>query len=422
MHSNGTPPPAPDWLTATEAAARLGISRSTLYSYVSRDLLHPVPAPGPHGGRGKRYRRGEVERLARRHGAAREPRRVAGTALDFGLPVLESSLALIDQGRLHYRGHDVAMLVETASLEDIAALLWDCDAADLGRNASPCQPPAAAAATPLCTARTVRTVRTPEHLLAAFHQVLGTAVDAEIDSNRPASSWWLVQAMLAAATGQHGASHGAPLHEQLRRAWALPEAAGDELRRALVLCADHELNASSFTARCVASTGATPAAAVAAALAALTGPKHGGMTTRVEAIWAPMLRHATTAAALQQWLAGQPPLPAFGHTLYPEGDPRAALLLQRLPPDRRRERLVLAVQAQTGKRPNLDFGLVALRRALGAPEGAALALFAIGRTVGWLAHAFEQRRDGRLIRPRAAYVGPRPAPDPPAPVGRVIRR
>ncbi|MBI5258195.1 MAG: helix-turn-helix domain-containing protein, partial [Burkholderiales bacterium] len=104
---------AAGWLTAREAAARLGVSLPTLYSYVSRDLLHPLAAReagAPAGARGKRYRRSEVERLARRHAAAREPRRVAGAALDFALPVLESGLCLIEHGRFHYRGQDALQL------------------------------------------------------------------------------------------------------------------------------------------------------------------------------------------------------------------------------------------------------------------------------------------------------------------------
>ena len=80
--------------------------------------------------------------------------------------------------------------------------------------------------------------------------------------------------------------------------------------------------------------------------------------------------------------------------------------------------MCLAGQAEelTGKRPSLDFALVALRRAIGAPEGGAYAVFAVGRSVGWLAHALEQRSTGALIRPRAAYTGVRPVIAEPGPV------
>jgi citrate synthase len=61
-----------------------------------------------------------------------------------------------------------------------------------------------------------------------------------------------------------------------------------------------------------------------------------------------------------------------------------------------------------GRRPNVDFALVAMRRALGLPQGAALSIFVVGRSVGWIAHALEQQQEGKLIRPRARYVGPAP--------------
>jgi citrate synthase len=99
-------------------------------------------------------------------------------------------------------------------------------------------------------------------------------------------------------------------------------------------------------------------------------------------------------------------LPGFGHRLYPDGDPRAAALLAALAPGAWWQALLRAVWELTGLRPNVDFALVALEREAGLPAGSALALFAAGRTAGWIAHALEQRADGRLIRPRAIYAGP----------------
>ena len=98
-------------------------------------------------------------------------------------------------------------------------------------------------------------------------------------------------------------------------------------------------------------------------------------------------------------------LPGFGHPLYPEGDPRATALLALLPPDPLRRDLLSAME-QIGKRPNIDFATVSMRRALALPEGAALGLFAAGRAAGWIAHALEQRAEGSLIRPRARYEEP----------------
>jgi citrate synthase len=95
------------------------------------------------------------------------------------------------------------------------------------------------------------------------------------------------------------------------------------------------------------------------------------------------------------------------------------MILQGLPLEAPIGRLIAAARELTGQAPSLDLALVALRRSLGMPPGSAFALFAIGRTVGWLAHALEQRELHQLIRPRAAYVGPRPQAAPAA--GRVVR-
>ena len=102
-------------------------------------------------------------------------------------------------------------------------------------------------------------------------------------------------------------------------------------------------------------------------------------------------------------------IPAFGHPLYPDGDPRAAALLPRLPAAFARAALIEAMQAMTGIAPNIDFALLMLEKRLRLPAGAAFALFAVGRTVGWIAHALEQWRDGNLIRPRAVFPEPAPA-------------
>ena len=99
-------------------------------------------------------------------------------------------------------------------------------------------------------------------------------------------------------------------------------------------------------------------------------------------------------------------LPAFGHPLYPDGDVRAALLLEqvKLPPVCTELREA-GVQI-TGDQPNVDFALAAIAAAHDLPRGAPLQLFALGRTVGWLAHALEQVMEGQLIRPRASYQEP----------------
>jgi citrate synthase len=199
--------------------------------------------------------------------------------------------------------------------------------------------------------------------------------------------------------------------QTLQQAWLPDQAwAADWLNMALVLCADHELNVSSFTARCVASAGATPYGVVLAGLAALQGSKHGGHTERVEAL----LREAeggAETAVVSRMRRGES-IPGFGHRLYPDGDPRGRLLLETVqarlgeqPVVKLAQALETAVFQTTGQLPTIDLGLVVMAQALGLPPGTALTLFALGRTVGWIGHAIEQYALDQLIRPRARYVG-----------------
>ncbi|MCC6935745.1 MAG: hypothetical protein IT333_04435, partial [Thermomicrobiales bacterium] len=187
------------------------------------------------------------------------------------------------------------------------------------------------------------------------------------------------------------------------------------LDTALILWADHELNVSSFTVRCIASAGAPLYAAVSGGLAALQGVKHGGMTLRVEAL----LDEIGTPDRARSVVAGRlrrgDGLPGFGHRLYPGGDPRAALLLEMLS-DAAGDtetgvlgRATIAAAADVGLAPVIDLAMVQLARAYAMPPGAPLALMAIGRSAGWVAHALEENERDRLIRPRARYTGPLPS-------------
>lgn len=380
-------------LTAREAADRLGIKLDTLYAYVSRGRLRSVAVPGT---RQRRYRVEEVDAL-RGNGIA--PR---GTETEAWAPVIASSICLIEDGRLYFRGRNAVELSATATLEEIAALLWRTDWDDRTGEAMPSEAelPALPGLIERCQVR-----------LAALAD--GDLLALDLTRSGIIRTGERILHALAACVAATGSS-GEPLHQQLAAAWALDAAGAEILRCCLVLLADHELNASTFVARCVASTAATPYAVVAAALAALSGRRHGGASARAEALFLDISRNGDPLALMAARLARDEDLPGFGHFLYPQGDPRAKAILDavtRALPDARGpiEAAVAAGTRLTGQLPNVDFALAAATTALKLPPNAALGLFVIGRTVGWIAHSIEQYESGVLIRPRARYTGPRPS-------------
>lgn len=405
--TNPMNPTTANYFTATQAAERLGVSLQTLYAYVSRGLLH---AERGKTHRERRYRAADVERLAAQRTRGRKPKEVAKAALDWGMPVLESSITLIEDGRCYYRGRDALDIAETASVEATAAWLWQCDEAAAFSRGDDDTARGLATDWPVMLLERYRNQRAEDALLPTFTVVSDDAPTAlwQRDPLRVArGSAALLRLMTACLLGTLPGD--APIHEQCAKAWGVKGAEGaDLIRMALVLCADHELNASSFTARCVASTGASLRAAIIAGLSALTGGRHGGTTARNEAMW-DELGETDIAARMRERLARGEKLPGFGHHLYPAGDVRAAAMLARvLPAHPAWQTTIDAADALVGQRPSLDFALVAVRRHLGLPLGAAFGLFALGRTIGWIAHAREQRESTQLIRPRAAYVGERP--------------
>jgi len=403
------------FLTSGEAAAALGVSRQTLYAYVSRGLLTAQPIPAIAGKtRASRYLAKEVQHLAMQRTRGRKPREVAKATLSWGLPVLESAITLIEDGRLYYRGQNAVALAAHCSVEEVSALLWNCPVEAAFSAGQISAHPAFESMLAHFAGCRAEAAMLPLFTIAS--EDAPTAV-WQTSAARQAEGCAALMRLLAASLLQATPSTTL-IHQQCALAWKLDQDGAELVRMALILCADHELNASSFTARCVASTGTSLRAAVVAGLAALTGGKHGGTTARVEALLDDIIGTSdndTTALAqiapsLQQRLARGERLAGFGNHLYPDGDVRAAALLSRILSQQPGLRTCIAeVFALTGQHPSLDFALAAVRRHLQLPPGAAYGLFALGRGMGWIAQALEQRASGELIRPRAAYTGPRPS-------------
>lgn len=184
------------------------------------------------------------------------------------------------------------------------------------------------------------------------------------------------------------------------------------INSALVLCADHELNASALAARIAASCDASLYSCVESALGAFSGSMHGSASRRAEDIVTTSLKFKTATAWLKDYLRQFESLPGFGTDLYEEGDPRAKILISAAQAVssknthlKRLLEIVECVRDQLGLEPNLDVGLAAISYALALPAGAGSTIFAVSRSSGWIAHAIEQRMYGGVIRPRARYIG-----------------
>jgi citrate synthase len=398
------------YLSAAEAAERLGISVSSLYAYVSRGRLRSEP--DPRNPRASRYHVSDVERVLERKQARSRPDLAALKALDWGSPVLESSLTLIDAGRLFYRGRDALALARSSRFEDVVRLLWEWDPG--GQLPELTFPPACVQA--LDRLRDLPVMERLQAILPMAAAEDPGAFDTRGDAVN--ATGWRILGLLTGSTTLTPRLEGDGPAPNLAKGWKVRYR---EARRlidlALICCADHELNVSAFAVRVVASTRTSPYDAVAAGLAALRGPLHGGHTARVEAL----LDEAKTPDALVRTIRERirrgEPIPGFGHPLYPEGDPRGTLLFAAVEEGWPRSQATgflraarEAGQSLLGDHATIDFGLVVLRRALGLPVGSALVLFALGRTAGWIAHAKEQYALDSLIRPRAVYRGAPPEP------------
>jgi len=379
-----------DWISRETALERLKVRSQTLYAYVSRGRIEARTDPADP--RKSLYRAADIAALTDRRARGRKVQAVAEGAIAWGEPVLASAITTIAGGRLWYRGRDAADLARTQSLEQTARLLRGGHGAVLKVVERTAPPPLADGRARLFAALAARAAAEPP---ARGRAPLALAVEGA----------GLLDLAADAVAGQMGEG---PIHQRLARAWGTDAAGAEALRTALVLLADHELNASTFAARVAASTGAGLAAAALAGLCALSGPLHGGMAARVLNLVDEAGRIGPRATIAGR-LARAAPTPGFGHPLYPEGDPRARALLEACPPDAEMAELMAVVEQSTGERANIDFALVSLCRSLGLGADAPFLIFAVARLAGWIAHAVEEGGGGRLIRPRARYTGPPPS-------------
>jgi len=346
-----------------------------------------------------------------------------------------------DRGILAYRGYDIHDLAPKASFEEVCYLLWHGrlpNRAELGDLQSQL---AAGSPLPDGVVRLMRqlppseamdTLRTLASALAHY--------DRDAPDQSPAANYRKA-VRLTAQMGSLVAAIGrveqnlSPIDPDPVLGYAAnflfmltgtrPDAlAVRAFDCALVLHADHELNASTFAARVVAATLSDIHSAVVAGIGALKGPLHGGANAEVMKMLLDFGAGATpekVEATIRGKLAKKEKIPGFGHRVYHTMDPRAVHLRQ-LSKDlgirsgqpqwaEMSERIEAVVKAEKKLNPNVDFYSASTYYALGIPVSLYTPIFAVSRTSGWTAHVLEQFANNRLIRPRAEYTGP-PVPQP----------
>lgn len=352
---------------------------------------------------------------------------------------LESHICFIDGkgGRLLYDGYDIRELAERSTFEETAHLLW------YGRLPT---------ATELAELRQrLASLRTPpreiEALLASMPKesspmdVLRTAVSAlaiyEPSEARPGGSsiggaLRLTAVLPSLLAAFHRRRAGLPpltprpeLDHAAYTLWALRNREASELERrtldvALILHADHELNASTFAARVTASTLSDLYSSITSAIGALKGPLHGGANERVMELLDDIRTPDRVEEVVLQRLARHERIMGFGHRVYKVEDPRATILRSwshRIGTERGDlryyellRRIEAVVQREKGLYPNVDLYSGSVYTQLGIPKDLFTPLFAVSRVAGWTAHVLEEYQDLRLIRPTAHYVGPTDLP------------
>lgn len=399
-------------LSGQEAAEFLGVKSQTLYAYASRGLIESQPAKSA---RQRAYRLSDLIRLrqaARGYKSSRESDAAVWTG-----PVIKSAITDIQNDGHYYRGQSALELAGAGvSFESVAELVWDSGAG----------PELWAEIEPLPFAGPARKILSQDSdYLSVLKLILVTAEMNDpvsrrlLREDRFETARRLIACMSGAASFAGGSSEysgrkSLPVASSLLASLGHKpdEKQAQTLNTALVLCADHELNASALSARIAASCDASLYSCLLSALGSFSGSLHGSASRRAEDIVLSSFRFASTKAWLRDYLQQYESIPGFGTELYKSGDPRAKFLIEKaleLPPANanvnRLVEIVDCVREHFGAEPNLDVGLAAVSFALCLPPGSGSIIFAVSRSAGWIAHAVEQREYGGSIRPRAKYIG-----------------
>ena len=384
------------YLTAEEAAQELQVSVATLYAYVSRKLIRSEQI---EGSRKRRYWKADIDRIS-----GKQPDAVAHP--QHTLLATQSEITLLTDRGLYFRGQDAIALSAHASLESVAALLWQVDEAALFDAPPPAAPDA------WLHLNTFEGMTISERAFALL-PILERSNPRSYDLSPPGFARTGADALrwYAALVGNAEQPGTEPLHRFLARAVNAPAGFDDIIRRLLVLSADHEFDPVTYAVRAVANVGVTPYQAVATGLVASKGQRfmaeRFGATMR---LLEEILASKDGSVPIIERLRNGEPLPGFSGSI-DQPDPRTVAIMAALESflhgDRTFKRLLKAESAVneiSRKSMNFILPVVYIGHFLGM-KGEELGISSVGRIIGWIAHAMEQFHGSELIRPRSSYTG-----------------
>jgi citrate synthase len=342
----------------------------------------------------------------------------------------QSSICFIDghDGRLLYRGYDIVDLAAKSNYEETTFLLWNGHLPTVAELRAFNQELSSKRALPSEVISILTTLPRNCDAMDALRvgvAALGIFDDPMYSQQERAMSIAAKVGTVVAAIHRHKHDQEIiPPREDLSFAsnflymttGAVPSESDAQLMDVLlILHADHELNASTFTARVIASTLSDIYSAVTGAVGALKGPLHGGANEKVVEMTAEIGSPAKVDSYIESKLASKQKITGFGHRVYRTMDPRARILkgiihdFARAEKEREAfqilERIEVIMQKEKNLYPNLDLYSGLALNHIGIPSYLFTPMFAVGRAPGWLAHVLEQYADNRIIRPRAEYIG-----------------
>jgi len=390
------------YLTAEEAARLLGVNLPTLYAYVGRKNIRSIKV---EGSRKRRYWAADIQRLTKgvKNGdpGANSGKRSGADSY--------SSLTLLTENGLYYRGRDINELVETATVEEVAEMFWQVPGAF-----SSILPHMPAGVKPLLELYSHTTV--VEKAIALFPLVerenpksFDLSPEGYARTGADVVRWFA--ALVVGAT----APDPRPLHEFITAACGVKKQYADLIRRMLILCIDHELDPSTYSVRAAANTGVTPYYAAITGLAAARGRRIAyGRSEAVSRLLDSVCSAKDPAEPILQHYSQGGDIPGFCANLHSVADPRAVSLKRTLDsmfaedPDYHRLLKAMNVAEELVQRPAEFILLVSFVGRKFNLIGQELALAAVARMIGWIAHASEQYNQHPLVRHRARYTGTLP--------------